>query len=880
MATIAASSCSPRQNLRAPRCQEISGAEGLRELPGHTLGLRAGATLPPAGQTGLACELLLIARERRLLAGERCLVAARLAGKARVRLGLIGPSAEQPLLGEQRHLILLRLLLLQRHRLAGLRLLLRVHAGRVARPLVRRVLAARRVRLGRNRVKRTGIARHDLLAHERRHVTAQHRLHIPRTDIVDVAHAQHDQRVAVLERHVLASVDHRLKIDGDVAPGMGLLVRGHEHPEKEIRVGQKRRRADEATQVGRLGQRADAGDGDMPVQAHRSDRAVALAQHHQHVAEMERELRHRGRLGRAVAALIVEREFDEAIAARTQRRAGKTQDLPPVDGPAREQLVDAGAVDLAGDGNGGPDRRDDDAVAVADAEIGLRPAVIHDAVEIDPRALAAADHRDVAQRSGLFDPAGHRQGIERRGKSTHAIHARRNGFAKDGDGDLPHGPDRHEHIGVEEAGSDLSFKIAPDFAETAAGGRNRRKVRHDEAAFAVDPRAQRARHLSFERDDELVADAEAIIVRDGAVLQLAVRGNEAAEHVISVLREGDAGTARIIGLELRACERKTGGAQKLLLLLQLLLLLLLRAHLIERREQHLAGIDGNIALVGAIELIDEALRKVGGQILRGGVRHRRSGGEQQHRRLKNAPNGSHYSPPHVQYYSPVEFMASPVPIARRIFLVGAATMLCAGCGDTWLKNVRFATKTYLMKGDDLKLTRADIDRIPYASVAARLGDGPQVLLILGKYDGDDLHWISHESEVIVTRRGRVVQTYGLPDDLKETQFLTADPVGRPEDALRASAECLRTIDLEPQHIDGVLVRSRFEGGQSEALTILGAEIATSVWTEASAAPDLAWQFRNHYWIEPRTGYVWKSVQYLSPKLPPLELIIFRPAAPA
>jgi hypothetical protein len=225
-------------------------------------------------------------------------------------------------------------------------------------------------------------------------------------------------------------------------------------------------------------------------------------------------------------------------------------------------------------------------------------------------------------------------------------------------------------------------------------------------------------------------------------------------------------------------------------------------------------------------------------------------------------------------------MASPVPIARRIFLVGAAAMLCDACGDTWLKNVRYATKTYLMKGDDLKLTRADIERIPYASIAVRLGNGPQALLILGGYDGEDLHWISHEHEVIVTRRGRIVQTYGLPDDIKETQFLTHDPVGQPASTMGAATECLRTIDLEPQHIDGVLVRSRFTNDGSENLTILGTERTTSLWGEASVASDLNWEFRNRYWIDPRSGYVWKSVQYLSPQLPALEIIVYRPATPA
>jgi hypothetical protein len=167
-----------------------------------------------------------------------------------------------------------------------------------------------------------------------------------------------------------------------------------------------------------------------------------------------------------------------------------------------------------------------------------------------------------------------------------------------------------------------------------------------------------------------------------------------------------------------------------------------------------------------------------------------------------------------------------------------------------------------------------------SSIAVRMGDGAQALLILRRYDGDDLHWISAEREVIVTRRGRVVKTYGLPQDLKDTSFLTRDPLGAPEAGFAASAECLREIDLEPAHQDGVVVRSRFATAGSEEIDILGDRFATTVLHEEGAAPDIAWNFVNQYWIDPRSGYVWKSRQFAAPQLPPLEIIIYRPAAAA
>jgi hypothetical protein len=224
-------------------------------------------------------------------------------------------------------------------------------------------------------------------------------------------------------------------------------------------------------------------------------------------------------------------------------------------------------------------------------------------------------------------------------------------------------------------------------------------------------------------------------------------------------------------------------------------------------------------------------------------------------------------------------MSSAVPFARRLFLIGAATSSCSACVKSYVTDdVPSFVRTYMMKGADLHMTRADIEKIPYASIAVRMGDGAQALLILGRYDGDDLHWISADREVIVTRHGRVVKTYGLPQDLKNTSFLTRDPLGAPNTDYAASAEFLRAIDLEPAHQDGVLVRSRFTAIGSEEIDILGDPLATTVLREESAAPDLAWQFVNQYWIDPRSGYVWKSRQYAAPQLPPLEIIVYRRAA--
>jgi hypothetical protein len=211
-----------------------------------------------------------------------------------------------------------------------------------------------------------------------------------------------------------------------------------------------------------------------------------------------------------------------------------------------------------------------------------------------------------------------------------------------------------------------------------------------------------------------------------------------------------------------------------------------------------------------------------------------------------------------------------------MFLSGTLAALAEGCSHTWMTDAFSLGREAISGGEDLPMTRADIDRIGYASLAVRMGTGKQALLILSRIEGDDLLWVSHDRELIVTRRGRVVRTYGLPQDLDRTRFVTADPVEKSANLTEVPAECVRSVDFGPEHEDGIFVRSRFLNTGFDDLAILGRRFRTSVWEEKGAAPEIDWEFTNAYWFDSATGYVWKSIQHTAPNIPPLELIVFKP----
>ena len=53
----------------------------------------------------------------------------------------------------------------------------------------------------------------------------------------------------------------------------------------------------------------------------------------------------------------------------------------------------------------------------------------------------------------------------------------------------------------------------------------------------------------------------------------------------------------------------------------------------------------------------------------------------------------------------------------------------------------------------------------------------------------------------------------------------------------------------------------------QTIVILGHEKKTIVFEEEVENSYLGWKVKNKYWVDPKNGFVWKSIQNPSPKLP-------------
>lgn len=221
-------------------------------------------------------------------------------------------------------------------------------------------------------------------------------------------------------------------------------------------------------------------------------------------------------------------------------------------------------------------------------------------------------------------------------------------------------------------------------------------------------------------------------------------------------------------------------------------------------------------------------------------------------------------------------------LGRRIFVLGGLATVSAGCArvnipvlDDLHSFWQIATGSF----PEAPLTRSDVSKLPYATMRAKIGRGPRGLLALGRYDGQKLFWYSKDRALFVTQAGRILQTGGLPENLLGTLVKDADPVMTGLHRLTGPTDFVRWIDTDFEDRYQMKVRSRFELIRRERIEILGREYDTIYGTERNHAPDIGWRFTNRYWVDEKTGFVWKSRQYIAKSFGPLEFEVLKPAKP-
>jgi hypothetical protein len=201
----------------------------------------------------------------------------------------------------------------------------------------------------------------------------------------------------------------------------------------------------------------------------------------------------------------------------------------------------------------------------------------------------------------------------------------------------------------------------------------------------------------------------------------------------------------------------------------------------------------------------------------------------------------------------------------RILSVVLATLtvaLLAGCGEL-SKSLAQTVRASVTGGPDVPVSPADVASRPLFQVLA-VNEYGKALLILGNVQGHQEIWYGPRGSAVFLDRGRVVKTANLARNLDGSRITGPDPFASGLHRLAGPIEFESIDDWSPGYQYGIPVRSRLTPAGRETVEILGKPRELLRVDEAREAGAGGWHATAHFWVDPETGFIWKSVQQLGP----------------
>ena len=174
------------------------------------------------------------------------------------------------------------------------------------------------------------------------------------------------------------------------------------------------------------------------------------------------------------------------------------------------------------------------------------------------------------------------------------------------------------------------------------------------------------------------------------------------------------------------------------------------------------------------------------------------------------------------------------------------------------------TGYFFQEGND-QITPELIKNIPYASAILKIGRGKPGLIILEKKDKDIETWVSADGVYIVLKAGRIIRTKGLDNNLDYYRS------GRDVVSLiNSNHNVYLSFDNPPLFDLPILVETKV--GTISSVGLFNKNLDLIKVEEVISNNTVNWKSTNLFWLD-KEGYVWKSEQNISPKLPTFYLEI-------
>jgi Group 4 capsule polysaccharide lipoprotein gfcB, YjbF len=175
-----------------------------------------------------------------------------------------------------------------------------------------------------------------------------------------------------------------------------------------------------------------------------------------------------------------------------------------------------------------------------------------------------------------------------------------------------------------------------------------------------------------------------------------------------------------------------------------------------------------------------------------------------------------------------------------------------------------------------EITRAELNQIPYATISLQAGDNPRAFVVPLADNGGYLVYQDAARRGIVMRGGLITATHGFGYNLDSVAHRHDDPIAVPTPLPLWPGMVERSYDftIRGQIPYQIAVMCEFDRGVREIIEIVELRLEVVRMVETCTNPER--RFVNTYWADPESGFIWKSVQWVGPRLDPMTVEIIRP----
>jgi hypothetical protein len=203
--------------------------------------------------------------------------------------------------------------------------------------------------------------------------------------------------------------------------------------------------------------------------------------------------------------------------------------------------------------------------------------------------------------------------------------------------------------------------------------------------------------------------------------------------------------------------------------------------------------------------------------------------------------------------------------------LGVAVIGLAGCNS--LSGDAIDTMRLAISGPASEISVERVNAVNGPVLLAEMGVAEAMLVSPGTGTGlAEWHGVT---EMLLTHEGRIIKTAGLLTDVTVPLLAVDDPFVIGLHVIPDGLEVARLVDYPALHQSGLRQFARYQRGEVERITYMGAKHSLLRVNETIRMPELGFKATNQYWVEPDTGLVRHSVQHIAPDLPPLRLTLVK-----